>query len=378
MADEELTEPDRLPGTPHPRETLQLFGQSRAEAGFLEAKNEGRLHHAWLLRGPLGVGKATLAYRMARALIAEDPEAGVGLFGDGPASLDNLDMAADHPVARRIAASGEPRLKVLRLGADERTGRMRSQIVVEDVRAVKNFLQLSAADGGWRVVIVDTADLMNRSAANALLKLLEEPPARVVLILLSHSPGGLLPTIRSRCRVLDLAPLGAADLNAALAQAGIEVGASDAALLTELAGGSAGRAARLQTGGGLALYRRISGMIADGRIDRSDLLGLADQVKGKDGPQLYPLLRDMTETLIGRLARAAAMQRPPATPTPEEQALIPLAASHAPQGRLWAEAAQTTAQRFRHAVAVNLDPGQTIIDTFLDLETVLQRAKALG
>ncbi|HSF95136.1 MAG TPA: DNA polymerase III subunit delta', partial [Thermohalobaculum sp.] len=200
----DLPEPDRIPGIPHPRETVRLFGQDAAERGFLAAWAEDRLHHGWLLRGPRGVGKATLAYRIARALIADGPTGGGGLFGPEPAQApETLDMPADCPVAARIRAQSEPRLMVLRRSINDR-GRLRTQITIDEVRGLRRFLGLSAADGGWRAVIVDAADEMNANAANGLLKLLEEPPARTVLLLVSHAPAALVPTIRSRCRSLDL------------------------------------------------------------------------------------------------------------------------------------------------------------------------------
>ena len=181
----EPPEPDRVPDHPHPRETRRLFGQEDAEQDFLAAWSEDRLHHAWLLRGPRGIGKATLAYRIARALIADGTGAGLPMTLDPPEGC---------PFATRIHAQSEPRLAVLRRGVNEKTGRLRSQIAVDDVRAVRRFLSLSAADGGWSAVIIDAADEMNNSAANALLKVLEEPPARTALLLVSHSPAALLPT----------------------------------------------------------------------------------------------------------------------------------------------------------------------------------------
>ncbi|MEM0943588.1 MAG: DNA polymerase III subunit delta', partial [Pseudomonadota bacterium] len=246
---------------------------------------------------------------------------------------------------------------------------------VDDVRAVKSFLQLSAADGGWRAVIIDPGDALNRSAANAILKFLEEPPARTLILLVSHAPGGLLPTIRSRCRTLDLAPLGAQDLSAALAQAGVEIDAPEAPAMAELAGGSVGRAIRLAAGDGLALYAKLAGLLAPGRIDRHALTQLAEAAVGRDGPQTYPMLVDLTQTLAARLARAAALATPPPPAAPAETALAAKAASSPPQALLWAEASARASARFRHAVAVNLDPAQTIIDTFLDLDDTLARAQ---
>jgi DNA polymerase-3 subunit delta' len=377
----EQPEPDRVPGHLHPRETACLFGQGAAEAGFLNAWAEDRLHHGWLLRGPRGIGKATLAYRIARALIAEGPgRAGDGLFGPSPLRApETLDAPEGCPVATRIRAQSEPRLAVLRRTENERTGRLRTQISVDDVRGIRRFLGLTAADGGWRAVIVDAADEMNASAANALLKVLEEPPARTALLLVSHAPAALLPTIRSRCRGLDLRPLGAADLAAALAQAGAPVAEGDTGALALLAGGSVGEALRLGAGGGVALYGRLVTLMGGGRrIDRAELMALAEDVARRGAETVYELTGRLTLTLIGRLARQAALGEAGPEAGPGEAALIASVARNPAQAALWAEAAGRAAAAIGHARAVNLDPGQTIIDTFLDLDATLARARGAG
>lgn len=368
-------EPDRVPGYPHPRETRALYGQEAAERAFLAAWAEGRLHHGWLLRGPRGVGKATLAYRIARALIAEGPREAPGLFGEAapPASLD---PPADCPVMRRIAAQGEARLRVLRRAVNPDTGRLRTQIIVEDVREVRRFLRLSMPDGGWRVVIVDPADEMNPSAANALLKVLEEPPPETALLLVTHAPGRLLPTIRSRCRSLELRPLGADALRRALLGTGVEVAPEDAQTLAILAGGSVGEALRIAAGGGAALYARIVAALGEGRrVDRPAMTALADAATGREAAETFDLVARLTLTLLGRLARHAAAGHDTPEAAPGEAALMEAVARSPAQAALWAEAASRAGAAFSHARAVNLDPGLTIIDTFLDLDATLARAR---
>ena len=184
-----------------PRERLKLVGHGEAEQTLLSAFQSGRLPHAWLISGPRGIGKATLAYRFARFLLNGGSEG--GLFG-GP---DDLSVPAESSVAHRVAAQAHPDLRVVERTANERTGKLRTEIVVDDVRDLSHFLRLTPSDGGWRIAIVDAADEMNRNAANALLKILEEPPDRAVLLVVSHAPGRLLPTIRSRCRKLVMKPL---------------------------------------------------------------------------------------------------------------------------------------------------------------------------
>jgi DNA polymerase-3 subunit delta' len=358
----EPREPDRVEGAPHPRETAQLFGQASAEAAFLDAFRSDRLHHGWMLTGPRGVGKATLAWRIARFLLAQPADA--GMFAAPPESLD---IPADHTVARRMAALSEGRLLLLRRAWDDKTGRLRSQITVAEARKLRDFLGLSAPDGGWRAVIVDAADEMNPSAANALLKLLEEPPAQVVLLLICHQPARLLPTIRSRCRPLRLAPLGPADMALALAQAGVEGG--DPAALAVLAGGSVGAAVGLARLDGLALYGRIVALFSTlPRLDRAQMLALAELAAARGGEEKRALLFELCDLFLARLAAAGA-GRPPATEaTPGEAAVLTRLAPGPAAARAWAEAQARLGARVRAGLAVNLDPAALLIDMVLGIE----------
>ncbi|MEO1494304.1 MAG: DNA polymerase III subunit delta' [Pseudomonadota bacterium] len=369
--------PDAVPGFPHPSETKQLFGQADAEQRFLEAWQQDRLHHAWLLRGPYGVGKATLAYRIARALIATDPAAGDGLFGDSePITPNSLDRPADCPVAARISAGSEPRLFVLRRSANPNTGRMRGQIAIDDVRRLREFLGLSAADGGWRVIIVDSADEMNRNSANALLKFLEEPPALSMFLLVSHAPASLLPTIRSRCRTLDLPPLSPEDHAWALEAAGTETTSDTATTLSQLAAGSVGQALRLAAADGADLYRQIVKLIGNGdRVDRTALPSFAESCAARGQTDRFEMAVDLTQTLLARLARAAATGQMPPEAAPGEHALMQAVSSSQHAAHQWADTLATISATTRHAKAVNLDPGQTIVDMFLELDSTLGRIR---
>src|SRR5690606_16332159 len=188
---------------PHPRLTSDLIGQAEAEKQLIRAVESGRLPHAWLISGPRGIGKATLAYRFTRYLLSKAKEGqGNPLFS--PASpQETLAVSMDHPVSRQIAAGSHPDVFVLERAARE-DGRLPRDIDVASVRQLNAFLRMTSSEGGWRIAIVDSADEMNANAANALLKVLEEPPEAAVLLLVSHAPGRLLPTIRSRCRRLSL------------------------------------------------------------------------------------------------------------------------------------------------------------------------------
>lgn len=376
MADEkEIPRADVLPGQPHPRETTALFGQGAAERAFLGAWRSGRVHHAWLLTGAEGTGKATLAYRIARALISTPPET-TGLFGGGPDIPETLDPPEDCPVRHRILADAEPQLRVLRRGVNPNTGKLRTQIAVDDARAIKQFLSLSLPDGGWRVIVVDTADDMNRSAANAILKILEEPPKQTVMLLVSHNPGGLLPTIRSRCRALALARLGPEDLAQALAQTGAALEPGQAAAVSTLSNGSAGRALRLVAGNGLDTYARLVRMLRDGRIDRAAMMALADTVSERDAGDRFALVIELLVVLLGRLARHGAIGALEGEAAPGERAVAEAVATGLAAARLWAETAERISATARHAVAVNLDPAQTMIDIMLDLDETLGKLRA--
>src|SRR3954452_6878723 len=205
----------RMPDDPSPRATADLVGHAAAEAGLLKARESGRLAHGWLITGPPGIGKATLAFRFARFVLAGGAGEGA-LFGAMPAS--SLALPADHPVFRQVAAAGHPDLLTIERLADEKSGKLKTSIAVEQVRKIADFLHLTAGAGGWRVVIVDTVDDLNANAANAMLKILEEPTRRALLLLVCNAPGGVLPTIRSRCRRLDLAPLAETEIDALLAR----------------------------------------------------------------------------------------------------------------------------------------------------------------
>ena len=367
-----LPEPDRLDGAPHPRETERLFGHSAAEGAFLQAFNAGRLHHAWLISGPQGIGKATLAWRITRFLLTA-PEEGQeeGLFG-APQAAESLDVASDHPVARRLRARSEPRLFHVTRSRNDKTGRLRDQIVAEDVRDLSGFFGLKATDGGRRVVLVDAADDMNTHAANALLKMLEEPPEQTTLLLLSHQPGRLLPTIRSRCRALPLMPLSKDDLAAALRQASFETGDAEAAL-SELSQGSVGAAIRLLGLEGAGLYADVVALMNTlPRLDRALAIKLANATTARGAEARFDLLFDLIELCLARLARAGAQGTPPPEAVAGEAAVIARLAPTEMQARAWAECARKIGERSRHGRAVNLDPATLVLDTVFELQRTAQ------
>jgi DNA polymerase-3 subunit delta' len=353
------------PEAPPPRANPELLGHAAAERALADAHGAGRLAHAWLIAGPRGIGKATLAFRFARWLLAGGG-AGEGLFGGAPAGLA---LPADDAVFRLVASGGHPDLLTVERSWDEKRERLRTEITVEDVRAVGGFLRLTPAMGGWRVVIVDGADEMNRNAANALLKLLEEPPARSLLLLVCHAPGQLLPTIRSRCRRLDLAPLGEAELAGLLAARCPGLDAADRTLLVRLAEGSIGRALALAAEGGAELQRTIAAMLAAlPESDTAALHALGDRMARSGGEGLF---RTATELLLGWLSRLIRLGA--AAPVPEvapgEAAAMRrlLAAGSLDQ---WLSLWEKTARLVAQTDAVNLDRKHVWLTLLLDIEAV--------
>ena len=214
-ADVETPESDVYPGAPHPRFATDLVGHRAAEAEMLSAYREGRLAHAWLIGGREGTGKATLAWRFARFLLAHpDPTA------RAVREAVDLSTPATHPASRQLAAVAHPDFSLIRREWNPKTKNFSTEIRVEDIRAGLQVFQLSAAFGGWRIAIVDSADDLNRAGANALLKLIEEPPPRSLILVVAHRPGQVLPTIRSRCRRLLLEPLSPEEIGQVVGQLG--------------------------------------------------------------------------------------------------------------------------------------------------------------
>jgi DNA polymerase III subunit delta' len=288
--DPPIQEADRFNDGIHPREMLWFGGHQEQERVLLDAYRSGKLHHAWLLSGPEGVGKATLAYRFARFLLANpDPvETGVKNAAD-------LSVRADHPIAGQVARLSHPDLGVIRRGLTKDGKSLRLETVIEVVRDGLAIFRTTAGSGGWRIIIVDSADDLNRSSANALLKMLEEPPARAIFLLVSQRPGTLLPTIRSRCRVLRFNALPddvVADGLRRLSEAGQPM-LGDAVAGAE---GSLRQALALLDPGEAALRRDIGKALA--RITQESgkaLMRIIDKTAGRAGEKAFATVLELIE-----------------------------------------------------------------------------------
>ena len=355
-------EADRLEGFPHPRETTNLIGHEDAENLLLGAFGSSRLHHAWLITGPEGIGKATLAYRFARFVLA------AGGRGDG--SADSLAISCESPTFRQVAALSHPNLLVLRRRWQAKRDRLAQDITVGDVRSLRSFLGNTAGNDGWRVIIVDRADDLNANAANALLKALEEPPPRCVFMLISQAPGRLAVTIRSRCRSLALAPLAQEDLlqaiSGALTAAGErEPDADSLEICAGLAQGSVGDALQLITQDGLALYEGLYGALNQlPELDYRAVHKFADKITARGAEARFELAMSLLGGIFTRLIRHAAT----GSGALGDEAQLCRTLMHSPSLARWAELWETIQRVKLETAALNLDRKNFVLTTFFRIE----------
>lgn len=333
---------------PHPRERDSLIGQEAAVAALVEGERSGRLHHAWLMGGPEGIGKATLAYRFARHLLASPSER----LAEG----DGLSVDPDGRTARQISALSHPNLMVIERGAGE-DGKAASKIItVDSVRKALGFFASTAADGGRRICIVDGVEDLNANAANALLKTIEEPPTGALILLVSHAPQRVLPTIRSRCRKLSLPPLATPNLERILS--GFDL-AADPALRSRaiaMADGSARRALTLLDPKRIALIDELTSLLeAIPGAEAGRVLALADKLGDRRAGDEFPVALDTIQRWLSGRIRA----NPGAGPA----RLAPLA-----------EVCENVTEAARAVEVYNLDRRAFIISTFGDLAEAVRRA----
>lgn len=272
-----------------------IYGHDQAVAQFRRAWNARTIHHAWLLAGPRGIGKASFAREAAVRLLAE----AAGPAVDAP----GLGTPAEHPAAKLVAAGSHPDMRWLQRLENPKTGNLNRNIKVDQIRELGEFMGMTAALSPWRVAVIDSVDELEAAAANALLKMLEEPPANTVFFLVSHAPGRLLPTIRSRCRRLELHPLDDDAMTSVLSEQLPEASERDRRELAALAGGSAGRAlafASLELG---PLEQSARAILREGDPDNSKRSALASQLARKTAADRYAAFLDLLPSLVAEEAR---------------------------------------------------------------------------
>lgn len=349
-------ESDRLEGAPHPRHTSGLIGHPDQERVLLDAYRRGRLPHAIILGGPVGIGKATMAWRLARFILAHPRS-------NEPAVQDAADLgvASDSRAAAQVASLSHPDLVLLRRAYNDRSKRFFTEIRAEEVRRAIGLFQRAAGAGGYRVCIVDSAEDLNRHSANALLKIIEEPPPRSLFLLIAHRPGLVLATIRSRSRLVRLDPLSPAQLAQVVASLGppwCEMDDQTIAAATQRSEGSVREALRLLGGSGIELDGRVVRLLDRlPAVDWGEVHKLADAVGGRDGEAAY---ETALTTVFGWLD--AQVRRQVGAP-PRRLA---------PYAEVWEKVAQSA----RETDALNLDKRPLILSIFSDLAAAVRASSA--
>jgi DNA polymerase-3 subunit delta' len=291
---------DVLDGAIPPARNPNLFGHQAAEAFLARSYQSGEGHHAILIEGPEGIGKSTLAFRFANHVLTHPDPA------TAPDHMEAPDL--DAPVTRQLASGASHNLLHLTRPVDAKSGKLKTAITVDEVRRAGHFFAQTSGTGNWRIVIIDPADDLNRNAANAILKILEEPPRRSLFLVLSHAPGKLLPTIRSRCLPLRLSPLNDTDLASAMAALGLPLeGGRTAETVLAMSKGSVSQALKLLNYGGAEIVTAFTDLLAaEGATARKAMHRLADVLSAKDSEVIFGFfLQYLGEHLVDR-ARAAA------------------------------------------------------------------------
>lgn len=348
-------EADRRDGAPHPRDTLTLIGHQAQEHAFLEAYASGRFHHAWILAGPEGVGKATFAYRAAAFVLTHPDPASPSVQ-----AARSLAVAEDSKALHLIRAESHPDLLVLKRRWVAERKKLETEISVSHARDVVGFFGSTAGSGGWRVLIVDAGDDLNRNSANALLKLIEEPPPRCLIMIVSHVPGRLIPTIRSRCRMMNFRALDEAGVVRALELAEADANPSAIRQAATYSEGSPGRAFRFVDEMSLSIIAAVRGQLdALPVLDRQALHQMADGLAGRQNDEAYALFEDVLAGWIHEsLVRGGRTGIAPAR-------LAPLI-------EVWDKARAA----MRDAEVYNLDRRALILTLFADLSDAVRASRA--
>jgi DNA polymerase-3 subunit delta' len=341
-----IERPGVLEGAVAPVENSKLFGHREAEAFLAQSYRSGKGHHAILIEGPEGIGKATLAFRFANHVLSHPEPA------EAPALLSDVDPTS--LVTRQLASGASHNLLHLTRPVDEKTGRAKGAITVDEVRRAGKFFGQTSGTGNWRIVIVDPADDLNRNAANAILKILEEPPRRSLFLVLTHAPGKLLPTIRSRCLPLRLKPLEPEPLRLALAHLGFDLTGPNADGIIAAAGGSVSEALKLINYGGLDIAAAFEDVLAgQGPAVRKQMHKLADILSAKDSETIYDFFSSLFLGRVMRLAREAAIT------------------GDIHRAERFAKLSSSFDERLTVSDAYNLDRKQTILSLLDDLKDAL-------
>lgn len=364
----DLTAAPAGPGLQPPRQMYECLGHQDVEAQILDLINSGHLHHALILSGQEGIGKSTFAYRLARYLlkhgVSEDGDEGGGLFGEPlpKAKAESLSVDPQDQTCRMIAASGHPDLLTIEREFDEKKNRFKGSLGIDGVRRIAPFMHKTASFDGWRVVIVDDADTMTNEAQNAILKVLEEPPPRTILLLVCHRPGMMIPTIRSRARVVHFQPLAVEDFTALVRRVEPGLREGDIKTLYAITNGSVGQAVRLLDEGGLEVIYNVAGLLSQlPEWDWPQIHGLAENLSKPGQENSYQSFVDVFVWSVEAMVRARARQA--ALPAPVDTPQLARLANHFPFEQ-WLEICERIRQHFATADYSSLDKRQAILGVF--------------
>lgn len=362
------TSPAGGEGLEEPRQMNVCYGHEDVEKQLCDLINSGHMPHALIFAGPEGIGKATMAFRLAKALLKrgvdDDSSSGGGLFGEAlpPLKTETLDVDQEDQVSRMVAAAGHPDLLTVEREFDEKKGRFKGSLGIEPVRRIAPFMRMTASFGGWRIAIIDDADTMTNEAQNAILKILEEPPANALMIVVCHRPGMMISTIRSRCRMIHFGELPLASFSQILKKAERSLGDADIQILYAITGGSAGQAVRLLEEGGLEVVYKVSGLLAQWPTwDWYQIHNLAENLSKPGQEDSYKSFTEIFLWAVESLLKARVKQD--ALPQVLAQAeIVSMANNYSVES--WLEIISQLKEHFQTAEYSNLDKRQAILGAF--------------
>lgn len=365
---------DKIAGAPHPMLANEIIGHSSQKLSFLSSFASNRLPQCWLLAGDMGIGKASFAWLIAKFLLTTKYQP-VDLKIDlNETNINSILEPQNGSTLNRIISGSEQRVYIVRRGYNEKRKAFFKNISIEDVRKLQSYCSLSIADGGKRIIIIDTADDLNKSSSNALLKLLEEPPKNTIFLLISHQPNLLLPTIKSRCQKLSFSNLDQTDLGAVLTAIGCKIEPSDEVLLSILSKGSAGAACRLINSNCINLYRDILNIASSlPNLNTNKILQLSQNYFAKAKPSEFEIFIEMMQHFFSRLCKTGVMQKPvlPSV-TDNEEKIMKSLCPNLRSARLWSEAANISIAKLNKGYLLNIDIESLILDAFIYLEECYQ------
>ena len=365
---------DKIAGAPHPMLANEIIGHSSQKLSFLSSFASNRLHQCWLLAGDMGIGKASFAWLIAKFLLTTKYQPADLKIDLNESNINSILEPQSGNTLNRIISGSEQRVYIVRRGYNEKRKAFFKNISIEDVRKLQSYCSLSIADGGKRIIIIDTADDLNKSSSNALLKLLEEPPKNTIFLLISHQPNLLVPTLKSRCQKLSFSNLDQTDLGAVLTAIGCKIEPSDEVSLSILSKGSAGAACRLINSNCINLYRDILNIASSlPNLNTNKILQLSQNYFAKAKPSEFEIFIEMMQHFFSRLCKMGVMQKPvlPSV-TDNEAKIMKSLCPNLKSARLWSEAANISLAKLNKGYLLNIDIESLILDTFIYLEKSYQ------